>query len=372
MTQDTTEALRALELAEKAHDGPMRYDDGEIKQECDHPVIVGQVWFPGDARFIVEAWTMLPSLARQVLDLAGKLEAAQAELRAARATAGLGEGDPVDEWIPCAVADSARYKTERDTLRTKLNEANGQIAKLICDHASEMEAAKSTIAQQKRIIETARVMEDAAAVIGRELEATRQEREALRAQVADLTDCRKPGTLAEPGCGQCIACLRGAFEDARDQAEERRTKAKEADALRARVAEQALEIERLRVLSPIESALSAEVQAVRQERDAARRDATAAQNRLNVAEASLRMRNQEIEQLRDDKERLITQADSLTNNLVRARDLIEAERARLAECEPVVEAVRAIQEAWLNGTEDEAEELETELCGMTLPPKRTP
>jgi chromosome segregation ATPase len=274
-------------------------------------------------------------LARQVIDLAGKLEAAQAELRAARATAGLGEGDPVDEWIPCAVADSARYKTERDTLRTKLDEANGQIAKLICDHASEMEAAKSTIEQQKRIIETARVMEDAAAVIGRELEGTRQEREALRAQVAE--QARAIGRLTN------------------ENAELRRPFRTDVANLRAELA--------CRV---------AEVAGVAKERDAARREVTAAQNRLNVAESSLRMRNQEIEQLRADKERLITQADSLTNNLVRARELIEAESARLAECEPVVEAVRAIQEAWLNGTEDEAEELETELCGMTLPPKRTP
>jgi chromosome segregation ATPase len=255
-----------------------------------------------------------------IIDLAGKLGAAERVL------------SNEQRLTKLAADDIAALTAERDTLRTKLDEANGQIAKLICDHASEMEAAKSTIAQQKRIIETARVMEDAAAVIGRELEATRQEREALRAQVAE--QAREIERLTN------------------ENAELRRPFRTDVANLRAELA--------CRV---------AEVAGVAKERDAARRDATAAQNRLNVAEASLRMRGQEIEQLRADKERLITQADSLTNNLVRARELIEAERARLAECEPVVEAVREMQSC---GCQADDCEHTTRVMRMTLPAKRTP
>jgi uncharacterized protein YhaN len=114
MTQDTTEARRALELAEMATPGPWHYDDDDLSIFTEGGVVLLELddtidLTEEDATFIAAARTLLPSLARQVIDLAGKPD-----------------------------------------------EANGQIAKLICDHASEIEAARSTIEQQARIADTLR------------------------------------------------------------------------------------------------------------------------------------------------------------------------------------------------------------------------
>lgn len=70
------------------------------------------------------------------------------------------------------------------------------------------------------------------------------ERDESRAQLAQaqkeierLLDCKRPGTLVEPGCGQCVACLRGLYQDANDRAEERRDAAKKSRHLEEQLAQ---------------------------------------------------------------------------------------------------------------------------------------
>jgi hypothetical protein len=103
---------------------------------------------------------------------------------------------PTDE-ITRLREENRRLKEERDTWRA-------QYHRDMADVIRERDAAVKRAEQAER------------------------ERDALR-------DCKRPGTLAEPGCGQCVACWRGAYEDANDRAEERRDKAKETDRLRAEV-----------------------------------------------------------------------------------------------------------------------------------------
>jgi hypothetical protein len=79
-----------------------------------------------------------------------------------------------------------------------------------------------------RLPEENRRLKEALDAAVKRAEQAERERDALR-------DCKRPGTLAEPGCGQCVACWRGAYEDANDRAEERRDKAKETDRLRDEV-----------------------------------------------------------------------------------------------------------------------------------------
>lgn len=71
-----------------------------------------------------------------------------------------------------------------------------------------------------------------------------KERDEARAQLAQaqkeieqLRDCKRPGTIVEPGCGQCVACLRGLYQDANDRAEERRHAAKKSRHLEEQLAQ---------------------------------------------------------------------------------------------------------------------------------------
>lgn len=90
-------------------------------------------------------------------------------------------------------------------------------------------------------------------------------------------------------------------------------------------------------------------------------------------------RDREIARLNAEIERLASQASNVgetCGELRSERDEARAQLAqaqeRLAACEPVIEAVRAIQKAAQDGDADVVSGLETDLELMPLPPKKGP
>lgn len=73
--------------------------------------------------------------------------------------------------------------------------------------------------------------------IGKERDAARAQLAQAQKEIERLLDCKRPGTLVEPGCGQCVACLRGLYQDANDRAEERRDAAKKSRHLEEQLAQ---------------------------------------------------------------------------------------------------------------------------------------